>query len=215
MADGPEDTPIAVFKIGAAEHMQDLVENGHVYMNTAAYYAGLEATDARTDPHEGASFVKQATGGTFSMEVEGNFVPIATITGPIIGTSDDFKGANLYCLHARRQSSYDQGFRLFSLGFGDTAVIFLDIVEFLRRVAEAAHRGGHRLSYQLVEYVDRHNYSGPMGLFRKFSNFADQSEHRIAILPGVGGPLSLHVGPLHDITKTVSAQDHLKLTRKT
>lgn len=215
MAVDSDDPPIAVFKIGAAPHMTDLVEKGHVYMNTAAYYAGLEATDARTDPHEGASFIKQATGGTFSMEVEGKFVPIATIAGPIVGTNDDFKGANLYCLHARRRSNYDLAFRLSSLGFGDTAVIFLDIVEFLRRVTEAAHRAGHRVSYQLVEYVDHGTYSGPMGLFRKFSKYADQSEHRIAILPGAGGPLSLYVGPLHDITKTVSAHDHLKLSRKT
>jgi hypothetical protein len=95
---------------------------------------------------------------------------------------------------------------------GDTAVIFLDIVEFLRRVTDAAHQQGHRVSYNLVEYVDRKSYTGPMGLFRKFSNFADQSEHRIAILPGLGRPLSLHVGSLEDITRKVSAHDHLKLS---
>jgi hypothetical protein len=215
MPEAPEDPPIAVFKIGAAEHMTDLVKNGHVYMNTAAYYAELEAADPRTDPNEGASYIKQATGGTFSMEVDGEFVPIGTITGPVIHTSDDLKGANIYCLHARRRSSYDQVFGLSSLGFGDTAVIFLDIVEFLRRVTEAAHRAGHRVSYQLVEYVGRDTYSGPLGLFRKFSKFADQLEHRIAILPGVGGPLSLHMGSLEDITLTVSAEDHLELTPKT
>lgn len=214
MADAPEDPAIAVFKIGAAEHMMDLVKNGHVYMNTAAYYAELDGTDARTDPNEGASYIKQATGGTFSMEVDGEFVPIGTITGPIIHTSDDLKGANVFCLHARRRSSYNQAFTLSSLGFGDTAVIFLDIVEFLRRLTAAAHRTGHRVSYQLVEYVDRDSYSGPLGLFRKFSTFADQLEHRVAIGPGVGGPLSLHLGSLEDITSTVSAGDRLKLTPK-
>ena len=142
-------------------------------------------------------------------------MPITTIAGPIVGTSDDFKEANLYCLHARRRSSYDLAFKLSSLGFGDTAVIFLDIVEFLRRVMEAAHRAEHRVSYQLVEYVDHDTHSGPMGLFRKFSKYADQREHRIAVLPGAGGPVSLYVGPLHDITKTVSAYDYLKLCRKT
>jgi hypothetical protein len=214
MAEEPDDPPIAVFKIGSAKHMTDLVKNGHVYMNTAAHYAALEATDPRTDPNEGASYCKQATGGTFSMEVDGKFVPLGTITGPIIQTTDDLKGANLYCLHARRRSSYNQAFRLSLLNFGDTAVIFLDVVEFLRRVTEAADAAGHQVSYEFVEYVDREAYTGPMGLFRKFSTYADQREHRIAILPGVGGPLSLHVGSLEDITLTVSADDHLQLTPK-
>ena len=143
--------------------------------------AGLEAADARTDPHEGASFIKQATGGTFSMEVEGRFVPIAAIAGAIVGTRDEFKGAYLYWLHARRRRCYDLAVRVSSLGFGDTAVIFLDIVAFLKRVTDAAHRVGHRVSYQLVEYVDQDTYSGPMGLFRKFSKYADQREHRIVV----------------------------------
>jgi hypothetical protein len=215
MAAAPEDPPIAVFKIGAAEHMTDLVKNGHVYMNTAAYYSELDTTNARTDPDEGASYFKQATGGIFWREVDAKFAPIGTITGPVIHRRDDLNGANLYCLHARRRSSYNQAFRLSSLGLGDTAVMFLDIGEFLRRVTEAAHQAGHRVSYQLVEYVDRDTYNGPLGLFRKFSKFADQLEHRIAILPGVGGPLSLHMESLEDITWTVSAEDHLKLTPKT
>lgn len=209
-----EDPPVAMFKIGAANYMADLVENGHVYMNTAGYFTALEEHDPRTDPHEGAAYSRPGKGAILSQQVNGVFAPLGTLTGPVVLTSDELKNANIYCLHVRRRSSHGEAFKLSSLGFDDTAVIILDPVEFLRRVTEAAHRDGHRISYQLVDYVDPDVYRGPMGPFRKFSKYAVQSEHRIAISPGAGGPLSLRIGPINDITLTVPAHNFLKLSAK-
>lgn len=100
------------------------------------------------------------------------------------------------------------------MGFGNTVVIFSDFIEFLRRVRVAAERGGFRVAHQLVKYVDRTTYTGPMGLFKKFSTKSAEQEFRIALAADVSGPLSLNVGPLTDITVTSTADGIFKLDRK-
>jgi hypothetical protein len=70
--------------------------------------------------------------------------------------------------------------------------------EFLRRVKKAAEALPHELQCYLVEYYSE-SYSGPVGIFRKRSIFAHQSEFRIALVPGDGKPYTLRVGDLSDI----------------
>ena len=71
--------------------------------------------------------------------------------------------------------------------------------EFLRRVHAVAAQNNVTLKQGLVEYVDRAKHNGPVGIFRKFADFAYQSEFRIAVVPGAKGPFSLTVGDLSDI----------------
>jgi hypothetical protein len=54
----------------------------------------------------------------------------------------------------------------------------------------------------MVEYVDDREYHGKMGIFKKSSYFAYQSEFRIALKPGTGSPYCLQVGDLADISCT-------------
>lgn len=121
-----DDPVVAVFKVGPEAYMEDLITNGHVYMNAAAFFALCDSTDARHDPAEGAAFCKPATGATLSMQTDGHFVPIGTLAGPVLLSSDELKAANVYCLHARRWSSYDAVFDLSTLRMGEAAVVFLD-----------------------------------------------------------------------------------------
>jgi hypothetical protein len=68
----------------------------------------------------------------------------------------------------------------------------------------------------LVEYVDPRTYIGKMGVFRKFSAFAFQSEARLALLPGTGAPYSLRLGSLSDIAMLASLieiNQRIKITR--
>ena len=65
----------------------------------------------------------------------------------------------------------------------------------------------------MVEYVDRRSYTGPMGVFRKFSERAADQEFRVAILPGTGRPLSLRLGDLSDIAIMGMTNERLKLDK--
>ena len=214
VSEHPND-PVAVFKLGQEKYMRALVQEGHVYLNSAEYFAKLEEKGGpRADADEGASYCKQATGAMLSMEHDGVFKPLGTIQGPIIHLSDEQRHANVYCLHMRRRHSFDTPFDLLSLEFGDTVVIFKDYVEFLRRLTKEAERQGHSVAYGTVEYVDRSSYSGPMGPFRKFSTYSQQDEHRIVLTPGTGRPLSLFLGSLQDIALVSPANGRFKLFRK-
>jgi hypothetical protein len=86
-----------------------------------------------------------------------------------------------------------------NLAFGDTFAALRDGDEFLRRVHDAVKRAGYELQWNVVEYVDKSTYHGPMGIFRKSSEFSYQSEFRIAVLRGTGSPYTLHVGDLSDL----------------
>lgn len=72
---------IAAFKMGASEHMEDLVKNGRVYMNTASFFATLEGTEPGHDPNEGASYCEQTTGAVLSVAVKGEFKELGTVNG--------------------------------------------------------------------------------------------------------------------------------------
>jgi hypothetical protein len=166
-------------------------------MNTLDYYRTCEKDDpVRADPHEGLMTSWAASGARLLR----NDVEIGTLTGPITQTDQDALRINVYCLHTRRQSEYGKVVQFTPMGFGDSCVLFLDYVEFLRRVERAADALGHSIRYGLVEYVDPDRHRGPMGIFRKYNRFESQREHRIAILPGTGTPLSMRLGSLRDIT---------------
>jgi hypothetical protein len=49
-----------------------------------------------------------------------------------------------------------------------------------------------------------------MGAFRKFREHAHQSEFRVLLRPGIGRPLSLHLGSLTDIAVLGPSSKRLK-----
>jgi hypothetical protein len=78
-------------------------------------------------------------------------------------------------------------------------VAFVEADEFLRRVRTEAARRGYQTEVKMVEDVKRSSYKGEMGVFRKYNDFAYQSECRLVVSPGTGEVVSLRVGDLSDI----------------
>lgn len=196
-----EDPVIAIFKLGTKAHMTELLQEGHVYMNTVSYFSKLEDGSPRSDRDEGTSYCEPAEGATLKMQDEqtGEWLTIGTLAGEMRFRDHTLAAANLYSLHVRRQSQYGIVFELDKLGFGDTYVLFRNPDEFLRRLEEAAKRAGHTVTCKYVGYADRRAYQGPIGVFRKFSEHAVEQELRVSVLPGTGAPLSLRLGDLSDI----------------
>jgi hypothetical protein len=194
--------------------MEELLREGHVYMNTVSYFAKLEDGSPRSDADEGTGHSCNADGATLQRQEGNEWQTLGTLQGAIRFRDDALMTANLYCLHGRTRSDYGQVFELDKLGFGESYVLFLDANEFFARLQDAATEAGHRMSWRMVEYVDRHSYSGPMGVFRKFSERAVDREVRVAILPGSDGPLSLRLGDLSDIAMMGNSIDRLRLDPK-
>jgi hypothetical protein len=212
------DRILGLLKFGTSAHIDDFVR-GTLYMNPLHYFAQLEADeqlDLRGDSFEGIGRLIQADGAMLSIQVQGNYQPVARIAGAIQWRPTDGIKANLFCMYALREPTGPQFVDPLNFRFGDTFAVFTNGDEFLRRVREAAALAGHGLHCHLVEYIDEQQHQGEVGIFRKRLRFAYQSEFRLAIVPGVETPYRLHVGDLSDITITgplAQLNDLLRLER--
>lgn len=97
---------VALFKLGQKAHMEELLLEGHVYMNTVAYFATLEHCSPRADADEGTGFSRNADGATFQMQQGDEWQTLGMLQGAIRFRDDALLAANLYCLHGRTRSDY-------------------------------------------------------------------------------------------------------------
>jgi hypothetical protein len=195
------DLVLALFKFGKRVHIDKFVSEGLLYMNTVEHFVRLEASVVRRDPHEGISYMHQPDGVKigFKRKTEDNYTPIGPLAGPLRFRTRGSLTTNIYCLYGLRASDASALVDPRNFAFGDTFVLLKDGNEFLRRAKEAAQDLGHEMTCHMVEYVDQASYSGPMGYFRKYSEFAYQNEVRLALLPGTGAAYELRLGDLSDI----------------
>jgi hypothetical protein len=193
------DRVLGLFKFGQRAHIEQFV-GGSIYMNPLRYFVEHENNIARRDSREGQGLWLQPGLVTFSIQINGDFVPIGGLDGPIAFTRPGDLNVNVFCMHALRASVARHLIDPRNLAFGDTFAVLKDGDEFLRRVRCVAERAGLRPEIGMVEYVDEREYQGEMGIFRKSSLFAYQSELRIALKPGTGAPYQLEIGNLADIT---------------
>ena len=191
---------LGLFKFGKHDHIEEFVREGHLFMNTLAYFRELEADFLMADKHEGAVYCVQADGAQLCMQHGEKWVDIGTICDQILPSDGSEHTTNVFCMYAFQESAYDSLVDSRNFDFGDTFAVLTKGDEFLRRVYAAATLDNVKLRQGLVEYVEKSTYNGPMGIFRKFSDFAYQSEFRIAVLSGTNGPFSLRVGDLSDIS---------------
>jgi hypothetical protein len=189
---------LALIKFGKQKYIEEFVNNGIIYMNTLSYFKSIEHDEVRADKHEGALFCMPAEGATFLFGQQGKCVPIATITNSIVLSTNE--SANVFCMYAFRESAAKSLIDPRNYEFGDTYAILLDADEFLRRVTNIAIREKVQLKYGLVDYVNRKVYKGPMGVFRKFTEFSYQSEFRMSIVTGRNTPYVLRIGDISDIS---------------
>jgi len=196
----PANRILALFKFGQRKHMEELVCDGHVFMRPLSDFIQLESDQLRGDKDEALTqFDAAADGGKLAVKMHGEWAPVGTITGGLKFSHPDTQRANVFCMYAFRASQAETLIDSRNLGFGDSFVVFTNGDEFLRRARAEAQRRNLELESGLVEYVDPRSYTGRMGVFRKLSTFAYQSEARLALLPGTGAPYSLRLGSLSDI----------------
>jgi hypothetical protein len=205
------DRVLGVFKFGASEHIEQFAR-GLLYMNTLKHFVEIETSSLRKDSHEGTSHLRQGDGAILQIKItaevakafnmpsaDGQFKPIANLRGPIRFRPDALQSVNVFCMYALRESAADTLVDAKNFGFGDSFALLKDFDEFIKRVEAAVPGTGQELRYDLVKYIDDTSYEGPVGIFKKLSDFSYQSEFRIGLFPGTGAPLRLQVGDLSDI----------------
>jgi hypothetical protein len=169
-------------------------------MNSLNYFRTLEGDMLRTDKHEGASYNLQADGAILQVEQSGKWVDVAKIKEQLVWSDGSKDVTKVFCMYAFLESTSKSLVDPRNLDFGDTFVILKDADEFLRRVHATAKKENIVLEQGFVEYVDKKTYDGAMAVFRKFSEFAYQSEFRLSVVAEKDTPFSLRIGDISDIS---------------
>ena len=189
-----------LIRIAPSAFLEDFCCNGRLYMNTLKFFKDSE-DKLRGDKSEGLSESHPAKDCQLSIQVNSEWLPINGLTEQFRFGDPHNINTNIFSLYAITEKNEDQFVDYNVHGFGDSAGVIVQGDEFLHRVKEAIEKRGWTYNYDLVDYVDKHKYSGQMGPFRKYSDLEFQSEFRIATVANRGGPLDdFCVGDLRDIT---------------
>lgn len=200
-----QDGIYALIKIGEKHHMEDLIQNGALFLRRLKAYRNIECP-VRADSYEGASDVFQPENVVLTV----NETRIEDFVGPL--SVDGRINPLVYCMYALspKHRSCVPGTYLDErcYEFGDTAVYIADVMAFYERLKRAATQLRFNLRSGLVEYVSCNGYSGEWGPFRKFDDLSYQHEWRAVFgIKTTEETFRLELGSLCDIAKIGSIQD--------
>lgn len=207
-----EDDVISIIKFGEKKYINELYENGTVFMQRLYNYQKIEHTEIG-DKNEGITHLFQAN-QVKSFTINGTEIePIGSIKILESNSYNPF----VYCTYALRESHFKNGINCIDkrcLEFGDAALLITDIDKFYSLLKNAITEEDGLYS-NLVSYVDEKTYNGNMGIFKKLNNYKHQSEHRIVLESSCKSQnIKLNVGSLKEISYMVDTKKLLDTLKK-
>jgi hypothetical protein len=202
------ETIVMFLKFGSQHDINDLYENGTIYMNTVQYFRDREDAELRGDKYEGVSELINYPRGIFeipSINFKGNYLNIHLRKGY------ERTLGNIYSLYCISSFTIDNPFD-FTIdervrGFGTHCLMILDNVSFLNRIEEALQKSNYKYHHNFIEYYDRYEKNGIIDVFDKQNTFAYQKEFRIYVESVSNEPLVLKVGSLKDIAQVITVEE--------
>lgn len=209
-----------LIKFQSEERIKSL-QQGKIYMNTLAYYRRLE--EKTGDVRVGDSFE-----GMFHV-VEGKLIfpdegEVIELNNELIKTS--YSDGFVFCLFGVKPSATNFEFTEDQIreitGFGDTALLIVDVPEFERRVVKAAKDAGFEIYKGFVRYYDEKTASGDMIIsllsgmhnvaYWKRKMYEYQQEYRFFAYSESDkrDHLELEIGDISDISLTMKTSSMLK-----
>lgn len=192
------EQPGTLIKFGQLEHLQQLRDEGLLYLNNLSYFWNIEDEELRGDPFDCAVQVIRGPKVTMVMP-DGNEATICTDYTARIRPSEPEK-INIFCMYALRpliEGAFPVDEK--NKRFGDHALILMDRDEFINRLESSLKSQMIVGDADIVEYVnDQH--AGKLGPFRKFNRFSYQYEWRLVCYDGPGEPRIIRIGSIRDIS---------------
>ena len=202
---------LGLVKFGSREHMEDFRRNGTMYMNTVEYFRVLEGRGHVGDEDEGLQSCYQSDRINLKItKSDGESIVLSRengLTGQILTRNNAVNGQNIFCMYAFLDSGVKPVVDERNLIFGDTYVCITSCTSFLERIDTAAKKAKVKIYKSLVEYVQRDNHNGKMGIFKKFVTHSYQNEYRFVLSHGSSVPYTLSLGDISDITIIGSSND--------
>lgn len=208
-------TILSFLKFGNKKNIEDLFNNGTIYLNTVQYFRGIEDNNLRGDDYEGASRVINSLPGSFKIpgiEKEINYKTIH------LKESYETVLGNIFCLYCI--SSY--GFPNISdfkidekvLDFGPYCILINDVGYFLDSIETELKKNKFEFEHGFVKYYDKKKINKELYLFEKPNEFEYQKEFRIYVYQTELTPISIKIGSLEGKAEIFRTEDILKLELK-
>ncbi len=192
------EQPGTLIKFGKLEHLQQLRDEGLLYLNNLPYFWEIEDEELRGDPFDCAIQVIRGPKVTMVMP-DGNEMTMCTDYTAKIRPSEPEK-INIFCMYALRplvEGAFPVDKKNFR--FGEHALILLNRDEFIQRAESSLKSQKIIGDADLVEYVND-AYNEQLGPFKKFNRFCYQYEWRLVCYDCPGGPRSIRIGSIRDIS---------------
>ena len=197
---------LGLIKFGQKAHVQDLLDNGTIYMNHVSQFAKTEDGGLRGDGHEALISIEDI----FDIDISIDGQVVAKADSGKINIHSNFPIGNIYSMY---YLPYVDDLSKIKIDikckdFGDSCLIVFDVIEFVKRIKKAASKSGERILLSPVEYQSISTYNGKWSLFKKPDSFSYQNEFRFLIKQGkFVGPIVLSIGPIHDIATMLSSEN--------
>ncbi len=201
----------ALVKFGHQQHLIQLRDDGLLYMNTLLYFWGIEDGGLRGDVCDSVDEIARGHEGEVTL-ANATKAPLKITNWTLRIQPPEAEKINVFCMYALRPSAGTFPVDQKNLQFGDYALVVADAQQFIDRIGSHMESKAIRGKAGLVEYVDN-EYTGAVGPFRKLMSFAYQSEWRLVCYDGAGGPRTIRIGSIADIsTIMLSSEVNQRIT---
>ena len=217
-----ESRKMGLMKFGAKSHMEAFYNNGEIYLNTFSYFKNLEISeDGRADKYEYLSEHYSGDGlKDISLElnnIDNKPIKISQESG-LESVSIDInnkKYTHIFCMSyilvpwvEKHRKIIDE--RNFAKD-KDYVVLIHNKRKFSELLSAALIKKNlNDIKHGYIEYIDRNNFSGKMGCFKKFNEYSYQNEWRLAVnCINEENPFKLSIGSLKDIALPPMTKEEL------
>ena len=199
-------------KFGSQDNIEDLYNNGTVFLNTIEYFRKQEDNELRGDKYEGASKIINSLLGTFRIpNVDKDFryekVHLRKSYQTLLG--------NLYCLYCISSFAFPNplDFKIDerNLRFGTHCLMIKDNKYFLDSIEKELVNKGLEFYHGFVNYYDKETICKDLTLFDKPSEFEYQKEFRFYVHNNKLKPIKLRIGSLHDKAEIYTMKEIMTL----
>ena len=196
-------------KFGQQEHLQQLQDDGLLYMNNLPYFWQIEDEELRGDPYDSVDEVARGRKSKILLP-NGREVPFQSPSWVIRIHPPEPERINIFCMYALRPSTGNFPVDGRNYKFGDCALVVTQPQEFIDRVAALLRTDRINGRGDLVEYVDD-QYAGEIGSFRKLRQFTYQSEWRLVCYDGPGEVRKIVIGGIRNISIVMPSREINKI----
>ncbi len=195
-------------KFGKEEHIQDLLLNGTIYMNSIQYFRKFEDNGLRGDNFEGITELKNYPSGEFeikSLNHKGKYISLQ------FRESYEEVLGNIYSMYAISSLTVPNpiGFKIDKKNkeFGTHCLLVKNNPEFLKRIEKRLKEINLKFRHGFVDYYDKYKKNGKINLFQKPNEYQYQNEFRFYVERESIEPIKIQIGNITDIAEIHKSED--------